>query len=81
MTTADERRKKTVLDWIVPALLGLISLLVGLGGANVAAALRDNAAQTFGLREDVHAWQLRTEIRLTRMEDAMSLNGQKEARK
>lgn len=79
MTPSNDRRKKTLTEWIVPALLALIGVLIAMGGNSVVSALRDNAAQTAGLREDVHAWQLQTETRLTRVEDRLGIT--KEARK
>ena len=73
MPPPPDRRRKTVPDWLVPALLGLIGVLIAMGGGNVVAALHDNAAQTAGLREDMHAWQLQIEARMTRVEDHLGI--------
>jgi len=48
-----ERRKKTILDWLVPALLGLIGVLVTLGAISMNDAIKDSTSQTRGLREDI----------------------------
>jgi hypothetical protein len=49
MTTGNERRKKTIIDWLVPALLGFIGVLL----VGAISTFQDQVAQTRGLREDL----------------------------
>jgi cell division protein FtsB len=74
----EDRRKKGILDWIVPALLGLIGVLLALGAASMTSAIQDQASQTRGLREDLAAvkahiddnkeWQSQIESRIAVLE-------------
>lgn len=67
MTPANERRKTSILPWIAPALLATIAALMVLGGNNVIQSIRD-------LRTDVNSGALRTEQRLTHLEDLVAAN-------
>lgn len=52
MVHIPDRRSKDIVEWLVPALLGLIGVLLGLGILNGLNALNDNTKQMQGLRED-----------------------------
>jgi hypothetical protein len=67
MTPANERRKTSILPWLVPALLAIITALMVLGGGNLLQSIRD-------LRADVNSGALRTEQRLTHLEDLVATN-------
>jgi cell division protein FtsB len=67
MTPANERRKTSILPWLAPALLAIIAALMVLGGNNMIQSIRD-------LRTDVNSGALRTEQRLTHLEDLVAAN-------
>ena len=67
MTPANERRKTSILPWLAPALLAIIAALMVLGGNNMIQSIRD-------LRADVNSGALRTEQRLTHLEDLVATN-------
>ena len=67
MTPANERRKTSILPWLAPALLAIIAALMVLGGNNMIQSIRD-------LRADVNNGALRTEQRLTHLEDLVATN-------
>jgi hypothetical protein len=67
MTPANERRKTSILPWLAPALLAIIAALMVLGGNSMIQSIRD-------LRTDVNSGALRTEQRLTHLEDLVATN-------
>ena len=67
MTPTNERRKASILPWLAPALLEIIAALMVLGGNNMIQSIRD-------LRADVNSGALRTEQRLTHLEDLVATN-------
>ena len=72
----NERRHRTIIDWLVPALLGLIGVLL-MGAIMV---FQDQVALTRGLREDLSGikaymsdfkdWQRQIESRVSYLETA-----------
>jgi hypothetical protein len=60
--------QKSVNEWLVPALLGLICVLLGLGGGQMLSALE-------GVRKDLSVYQLQTENRLTWLETSAHKRG------
>ena len=69
MSGTFDQRHKSILDWIVPALLALITALMVLGGTNMLDSMHDTRNEMTNLRKDVQESALQTEKRLTRLED------------
>jgi hypothetical protein len=73
MSPQNERRKATLISWLVPALLAVITALLVVGGSSVLDYMRDTRADMQGLRRDVQESALQTEKRLTRVEDRLGM--------
>ena len=71
-------RRDSVRAWLVPALLGLIGVLILLGGGNVLNALQDQVNETRALHseltglkssvEDLKKWEDHIETRMNIIE-------------
>jgi hypothetical protein len=57
MSPTNERRKKTILEWALPAALGIIGVLILLGGGELLSSMHDQTNETRGLRHDLVDWK------------------------
>jgi len=68
MPPTNERRKKSVMEWVIPALLGVIGILVSLGASNTVSAIKDQNSEIRKLREEMSSFRLDYSVRIARLE-------------
>jgi len=78
MTPTSERRKKSIMEWVIPALLGVIGVLVSLGASNTVSAIRDQNSELRKLREELATFRLEYSVRIAKVEQIQAQQAQME---